>query len=151
MAHPGCAALTENGEQHPSKPRGFNVLTRIVFVHQAFALAVLGSDLNSELTRGSELSLWLTAAGLAIAVATVMAMVVVARRRSLLALTWLRVLLWAAVVRGGLGLLTLAGVGGAQLADSLRSLVLNEAVLIPLAIYWSRAAHSRYLADLRHA
>lgn len=151
MAHPRCAALTENGEQHLSKPRGFNVLTRIVLVHQAFALAVLGSDLNSELIKGSQLSLWLTAAGLGIAVATAMAMVVVARRRSLPALTWLRVLLWVAVVRGGLGGLTLAGVGGAQLAGSVRSLVLNEVVLIPLAIYWSRAVHSRYLAGLRRA
>jgi hypothetical protein len=75
----------------------------------------------------------------------------VAKQKSLPALAWLRVFLWAAVVRGSLSVLTLFGTGDAAIAGFVRSMILNEGILIPLAIYWSRAVHGRYLACLRGA
>ena len=132
-----------------SKPRGFNVLTRIVYVHQAFSLAVLGSGLSSLLAKGHGLHALSTAAGVVIAVATAGAMFGVVKRKSLPALSWLRVCLWAAVVRGSLSVLMLLGTSDAAIAGFVRSMIFNEVILIPLAIYWSRAVHGRYLASLR--
>jgi hypothetical protein len=134
-----------------SKPRGFNVLTRVVYVHQAFSLVVLVSGLSSLLAKGHGLHALSTAAGLLIAVATAAAMFGVAKQKSLPALAWLRVFLWAAVVRGSLSVLTLFGASDAAIAGFVRSMIFNEAILIPLAIYWSRAVHGRYLASLRAA
>jgi len=141
--------LAMNSGLSQSKPHGFNVLTRVVYVHQAFSLAVLASGLSSLLAKGHGLHALSTAAGLLIAVATAVAMFGVAKQKSLPALAWLRVLLWAAVVRGSLSVLTLFGTGDAAIAGFVRSLILNEGILIPLAIYWSRAVHGRYLASLR--
>jgi hypothetical protein len=132
-----------------SKPHGFNGLTRIVYVHQAFSLAVLGSGLSSLLAKGYGLHALSTAAGLVIAVATAVAMFGVAKQKSLPALVWLRVFLWAAVVRGLLSVLTLFGTSDAAIVGFVRSMILNEGILIPLAIYWSRAVHGRYLVRLR--
>ena len=140
-----------SGNLNQSKPRGFNVLTRIVYVHQAFSLALLGSGLSSLLAKGHGLHALSTAAGLLIAVATAAAMFGVAKQKSLPALAWLRVFLWAAVVRGSLSVLTLFGTSDAAIAGFVRSMIFNEATLIPLAIYWSRAVHGRYLASLRAA
>jgi len=140
-----------SGNLNQSKPRGFNVLTRIVYVHQAFSLALLGSGLSSLLAKGHGLHALSTAAGLLIAVATAAAMFGVAKQKSLPALAWLRVFLWAAVVRGSLSVLTLFGTSDAAIAGFVRSMIFNEAILIPLAIYWSRAVHGRYLASLRAA
>jgi len=136
---------------HPSKPRGFDLLTRIVIVHQAFALVVLGSGLSSLLAKGIGLHVLSTGAGLLIAIASAVAMFGVAKRKSLPALAWLRVLLWAGVVRGAFSVLTLFGTSDASIAAFVRSMILNEGILIPLAIYWTRAVHSRYLASLRAA
>jgi hypothetical protein len=141
--------LAMSSSLNQAKPRGLNVLTRIVYVHQAFSLAVLGSGLSSLLAKGSALHALSTGAGLVIAVATAVAMFGVAKQKSLLALSWLRVLLWAAVVRGALSVLTLFGTSDAAIAGFVRSMILNEGILIPLAIYWSRAVHGRYLASLR--
>lgn len=134
-------------EARPAKPRFFGLFVRIVYVHQAFSLAVLGSGLASLQARGLGLHALSTAAGLVMVVATVGAMYGVAKRMSLSALLWLRLLLWAAVVRGALSALTLAaGSRDAVVADFVRSLLLNEATLLPLAIYWSRRVHGLYLA-----
>jgi hypothetical protein len=131
------------------RPRGFNLFTRIVYVHQAFSLAVLGSGLTALLSRGYGLHVLSTGAGLVITVATVAAMYGVAKRRSLRALTWLRVLLWAAGARGLLSVLTLFGTSETAIADFVRTLIIHEVVLLPIAIYWSRGFNGSYLASLR--
>jgi len=138
-------------DQRRSKPFGWNVWTRIVYVHQAFSLAVLGSGLSTLLARGEQLHAWSTVAGLVLAVATVAAMVGVAKHQASSALLWLRLLLWAAVIRSAFSVLLLAGPSHGAMAGFVRSLILSEAVLIPLAIYWSRAIHGRYLASWRAA
>jgi hypothetical protein len=132
-----------------SKPKLFDVFTRIAYVHQAFSLAVLGSGLASLQAQHYRLHVLSTGAGLLIAVATIGAMFRVAKQKSSPALTWLRVLLWAAVARGLLSVLTLSGDSDAAIVGFVRSMILNEAIMIPLAIYWSRAVHGRYLASLR--
>jgi len=132
-----------------AKPRGFNLLTRIVYVHQAFSLAVLGSGLAALLGRGYGLHLLSTAVGLVIAVATIAAMFGVVKQKSLRALAWLRVLLWAAGARGLLSVLTLFGTSDAAIADFVRSMIIHEAILLPIAIYWSMGFNVRYLASFR--
>jgi len=128
-----------------SKPRGFNLFTRIVFVHQAFTLALLGSGLS----RGGGLPSLFTVIGLVIVVATAIAMFGLVKQKSRSALAWLRVLLWAAVARGLLSMLTPFGASDAAMAEHVRSVILQEAILLPVALYWSRAVHGRYLASLR--
>lgn len=135
----------------PSKPHGFSPLTRIVYVHQAFALAVLGSGLNTLLAKGNGLHALSTGAGVLIAIATAGAMFGVAKHKSPPALTWLRVLLWAGVIRGSLSVWTLFGTNDSEIAGFVRSMILNEGILIPIAIYWTRAVHDRYLTSLRTA
>ena len=132
-----------------TKPRGFNLFTRIVYVHQALSLAVLGSGLAALLSRGFGLHVLSTGVGLVITVATVAAMFGVATQKSLRALTWLRVLLWAAGARGLLSVLTLFGTSDTAIADFARSMIVHEAILLPIAIYWSRGFNGRYLASLR--
>jgi hypothetical protein len=134
---------------HQLKPRGFNLFTRIVYVHQVFSLVVLGSGLASLASRSYGLHVLSTAFGLLIAVATVAAMFGVATQKSLLALTWLRVLLWAAVARGLLSVLTLFGTNDVAIAAFVRSMIFNEAILIPIAVYWSRGLNGKYLVSLR--
>jgi hypothetical protein len=141
-------AAMSNGA-NPIKPRWFNLFTRIVYVHQAFSLAVLGSGLAALLSRGYGLHALSTSVGVVIAVATVAAMFGVAKQRSLRALTWLRVLLWASGARGLLSVLTLFGTSDTAIADFVRSMIIHEAVLLPLAIYWSRGFNAKYLASLR--
>jgi hypothetical protein len=130
-----------------SRPWGFNVLTRIVYVHLAFSLAVLTSALVQAWTRGSQIASLSAAAGLIIAVAVGFAMFGVAKQRSLRALFWLRLLLWMAAVRFLLGVLILAAASDSSAVESLRSILLNVVVLVPMAIYWSRPVHGRYLAS----
>lgn len=132
---------------NPTKPKGFNVLTRIVFVHAAASLAVLSSTLVHALSRANQPGALLAGLGIVIAVAGCLAMVGVARQRSLRALMVLRWLLWVTVVKVSLGLLHFSGAGPVAHDGSLRAILLNEAVLIPLAIYWSRPVHARYLAS----
>ena len=118
-------------------------------MHQVFSLAVLGVGLSSLLAKANNLHALSTGAGLVIAVATAIAMFGVAKHKSLPALGWLRVLLWAAVIRGSLSVLTLFGTSDAAIANFVRSMIVNEGLLIPLAIYWSRAAHRNYLVSFR--
>jgi hypothetical protein len=130
-----------------SKPWGFNVLTRVVYVHLAFSLAVLMSALVQAWTRGSQNASLSAAAGLIIAVAVGFAMFGVAKQRSLRALFWLRLVLWMAAVRFLLGMLILGAASDSSAVESFRSILLNEAFFVPLAIYWSRPVHGRYLAS----
>jgi len=132
-----------------SRPWGFNVLTRVVYVHLAFSLAVLTSALVQALTRGSQIASLSAAAGLIIAVAVGFAMFGVAKQRSLGALFWLRLVLWMAAVRFLLGVLIVGAASDSSAVESLRSILLNEVVLVPMAIYWSRPVHGRYLASLQ--
>jgi hypothetical protein len=140
-----------SGILHQPKPRGFNVFTRIVYVHQAFSLAVLGSGLSTLLAKGAGLHALSTGAGLVIAIVTVIAMAGVATKKSLPALAWLRFLLWAAVVRALFSVFALFGTSDVAIAGFVRSMILNEGILILIAVYWSRAVHARYLASLRTA
>jgi hypothetical protein len=75
-------------------------------------------------------------------------MVGVARQRALRALVLLRWLLWLAVAKVLLGLLLSRWSGEAMTAHALLPILLNGAVLVGLAIYWSRPVHARYLASL---
>jgi hypothetical protein len=117
------------------KPRGFNLFRRIVYVHQAFSLAGLGSGLVALVSRSYGLHVLPTGVGLVIAVATVAAIFGVAKQKSLRALTWLRVLLWAAGARGLLSVLTLFGTSDPAIAQFARSMIIYESILLPIAIY----------------
>jgi hypothetical protein len=130
------------------KPYGFNLLTRIVFVHAAMLLAVLASTLVHALERGTVVAAAFASVGLVIACAGCAAMVGVARQRALRALVLLRWLLWLAVAKVLLGLLLSRWSGEAMTAHALLPILLNGAVLVGLAIYWSRPVHARYLASL---
>jgi hypothetical protein len=79
--------LAMSSGANQAKPRGFNLFTRIVYVHQAFSLAVLGSGLSAPLSRGFGLHVLSTGVGLVITVAIVAAMFGVAKQKSLRALT----------------------------------------------------------------
>ncbi len=134
-----------------TKPVGFNVLTRIVYVHLVFSLVVLTSALLHAFELGSHVAAASVGAGLVIAVAIGFAMFGVAKQRSLRALSLLRLLSWMAVVRASLGLFAHWGASDLAAVEPVRSILLNEAFLIPLAIYWSRPVHARYLAALEHS
>lgn len=129
-----------------AKPFGFDALARIVYVHAAMSLVVLISVLLHALQRGGQAAAVSAGVGLVIAVSGCAAMVGVARNRSLRALVMLRCLLWVTVAKVGLGLITVLRTSDSATAESLRAILLNEAVLIPLAIYWSRRIHTTYLA-----
>ena len=47
-----------------------------------------------------------------------------------------------------LGLFAVISTAGVETMESLRASLVNEAVLIALALYWSRPVHGRYLASL---
>lgn len=130
------------------KPRGFNLLTRIVYVHSAFSLVVLASNVVQALTRGVPADALYAGLGVVIAVAVAVSMFGVAQRRSPLALVWLRGLVWIAAVKVLLGLFAVISPAGVETMGSLQATLVNEAVLIALALYWSRPVHGRYLASL---
>jgi hypothetical protein len=89
--------------------------------------------------------------GIAISVAVVVAMFGVATRKSLRALSWLRVILWVAVVKILVVQLWLLAKGETELLSYIRIMLSNELIAIPLAVYWSRSAHTRYLASFKRA
>jgi len=72
----------------------------------------------------------------------------VARQRELRSLLLLRWLLWVAVAKVLLGSLLSRWSGEVVTAGALLPVLLNGAVLVGLAIYWSRPVHTRYLASL---
>ena len=132
-----------------SKPAGFNLCTRLVFVHAAFSIAVLTSALPQAIARGHALGAVSAGIGLLIAATACWAMVGVARQRSPRALLWLRWILWLAVLKIALGWFGMLGSSGMATGESLTSTPLNEAAVIALVIYWSRPVHASYLADSR--
>jgi len=75
-------------------------------------------------------------------------MFAVATRKSLIALAWLRLILWIGVVKILIVQLWLLAQGETQLAAYIHAMLINELVAIPLAVYWSRPVHIRYLASL---
>ena len=130
-----------------SKPRGFDVLTRLVYVHAAFSLAVLMSLLMHAGAHDQQVSSSLACFGIVIALAGCLAMFGVAKRRSLQALAALRWLLWIAVIKVLVELLI--AFDGRSIANvgSVPFNLLNEVALVALAFYWSRSVHSGYLAS----
>ncbi len=86
--------------------------------------------------------------GIAISVAVLVAIFLVATRKSLRALSWLRVILWISVAKIFVVQLWLLAKGDIELASYIHSMLINELIAIPLAVYWSRSVHSTYLASL---
>ena len=134
-----------------SKPWGFGVFTRIVYVHQAVCLVFFVAGLRLHPSQGIDELVLPHLMGIAISVAVLVAMFVVASRKSLRALAWLRVILWIGVVKILIVQLWLLAQGEIELLSYIRAMLINELVAIPLAVYWSRPAHSSYLASLRHS
>jgi hypothetical protein len=89
--------------------------------------------------------------GIAISVAVVVAMFGVAIKKSLRALSWLRVILWVAVVKILVVQLRLLTKGQTELLSCIRIMLRNALIAIPLAAYWSRSVHTPYLASFQRA
>ena len=132
-----------------SKPTGFDVLTRIVYVHAAFSLAVLVSALLNAFARGSQIGTASAGVGIVVAVAGFLAMLAVAKRRTLRALALLRLMLWITVAKVLLEMIPLLSGSAAAINKALLPNLLNEAVLVALAVYWSRPIHNSYLTHLK--
>jgi hypothetical protein len=82
-----------------SRPWGFGVFTRIVYVHQAVCLAFFVAGLRLHPSQGIDELVLPHLMGIAISLAVLVAMFVVASKKSLRALSWLRVILWIGVVK----------------------------------------------------
>ena len=134
----------------PLRPRGFGLFTRIVYIHQVLLLAFFVAALRLDSPRGLEHLLLPHLLGIVLSVLVLVAMFGVARRKSLLALDWLRVILWIGVVKILVVQLWLLGKGEMALAAYIRALLINELIAIPLAVYWSRVIHTTYLNAFRH-
>ena len=132
-----------------SRPWGFGLFTRIVYVHQAVCLAFFVAGLRLHPSQGIDELVLPHLMGIAISLAVLVAMFVVASKKSLRALSWLRVILWIGVVKILIVQLWLLVQGEMELLSYIRAMLINELVAIPLAVYWSRPAHSSYLASLR--
>ena len=132
----------------PSKPFGFNLITRIVYVHSALSVAVFGSALAREIAHGTPAQAWNDGVAIVITVAAACAMFGVAQHRSLRVLALLRVILWIAVIKISLSAFPLFGAQAIAGNDSIVHILLNELIVVPIAIYWSRPVHTRYLASL---
>lgn len=134
-----------------SRPWGFGVFTRIVYVHQAVCLAFFVAGLRLHPAHGIDELVLPHLMGIAISVAVLLAMFVVASKKSLGALSSLRVILWIGVIKILIVQLWLLAQGEIELISYIRAMLINELVAIPLAVYWSRPAHSSYLSSLRHS
>ena len=132
-----------------SKPRGFGLFTRIVYVHQAICFAFFVAGLRFFPARGIEQLVLPHLLGIAISIAVLAAMFGVATRKSLRALSWLRVILWVGVIKIFVVQLWLLAKGDTALFSYVRAMLINELIAIPLAVYWSRPVHSSYLASFR--
>jgi hypothetical protein len=144
-----------SGDSSRQRPLGFKTLLVLGYVHQAFSIAVVGADLALLLGQGALVRfapiVIVLVIGLLLAVAAVIAIFGVARRKSPLALAWLRILLWVGVAKGPIAGLWLMGRADADMQVLFMTMIATEAVLIPVAIYWSRPAHSKYLSSLKAA
>lgn len=123
-------------------------MSRIVYVHQAICLAFFVAGLRLSSVSGIEQLVLHRLTGIVVSLAILLAMFGVASRKSLKALSWLRVVLWIGVFKILIVQLWLLVKGEIELAAYIRAMLINELVVIPLAAYWSRSAHSRYLASL---
>jgi hypothetical protein len=137
-------------DSRQSRPRGFGVMTRIVYVHQAICLALFVSGLRLYSVLGIEGLVLHRLLGIVISLAVILAMFGVASRKSLKALSWLRVALWIGVLKILIVQLCLLAQGEINLAAYARAMFINELVAIPLAVYWSRPVHFRYLSPSGH-
>jgi hypothetical protein len=138
-------------DQRQPRPRGFGVFTRIVYVHQALCLAFFVAGLRVFPERGIDALVLPHLMGIAISMAVLVAMFGVATRKSLRALSWLRLILWIAVVKIFVIQLWLLAKGDIELASYVHAMLVNELIAIPLAVYWSRSLHSKYLVSFKHS
>ena len=138
-------------DRRQPKPRGFGLFSRIVYVHQVVLLAIFVARLRVYPARGiTELALPHTL-GIVLSIAVLIAMFGVATRKSLNALNWLRLILWAGVIKILVVQLWLLAQGQIEVASYIRTMFINELVAIPLAIYWTRPVHVSYLASLQRS
>lgn len=136
-------------DPRPSRPKGFGVFTRIVYVHQAVSIVFFLAGLRLSAARGMDALVLPHLMGIALSVAVLVAMFGVATRKSLRALSWLRVILWIAIVKVFVVQWWLFATGQTELLSTIRVMLSNELIAIPLAVYWSRSAHAIYLASLK--
>ena len=134
-----------------SKPSGFGLFTRIVYIHQALSLAFFIAALRVFPRHGFEQLVLPHGLGIALSVAVLLAVFGVSSRHSLKALGWLRVILWISVIKILVVQLWLISKGEPELAAYVRGMLINELIAIPLAIYWSRPVHRVYLASFRRS
>ena len=135
-------------ESRQSKPKGFGMMTRIVYFHQAICLAFFISGLRLSSVPGLEELVLHRLVGIVVSLATLLAMFAVANGKSLKALDWLRVVLWIGVFKILIVQLWLLGQGEIGLSSYTRAMLINELVAIPLALYWSRPTHFHYLSSV---
>jgi len=135
-------------ESRQSKPKGFGMMTRIVYFHQAICLAFFISGLRLSSVPGVEQLVLHRLVGIVVSLASLLAMFAVANGKSLKALDWLRVVLWIGVFKILIVQLWLLGQGEIGLSSYTRAMFINELVAIPLAVYWSRPTHFHYLSSI---
>jgi hypothetical protein len=138
-------------DRRQSKPRGFGLFSRIVYVHQAVLLAIFVAGLRVYPARGIDELVLSHSLGIVLSIAVLIAMFGVATRKSLNALNWLRVILWVGVIKILMVELWLLAQGQLEFASYIRAMFINELVAIPLAIYWTRPVHVSYLASLQRS
>ena len=134
-----------------SRPWGFGLFTRIVYVHQALCLAFFVAGLRGFPARGIDALVLPHLMGIVISLAALVAVFGVATRKSLKALTWLRVILLIAVAKIFVVQLWLLSQGTIEFPAYVHAILINELIAIPLAVYWSRSAPWNYLASFKHA
>jgi len=138
-------------DRRRSKPRGFGLFSRIVYVHQAILLAIFVAGLRVYPARGITELVLPHSLGIVLSIAVLIAMFGVATRKSLNALNWLWLILWAGVIKILVVQLWLLAQGQIEVASYIRTMFINELVAIPLAIYWTRPVHVSYLASLQRS
>lgn len=135
-------------ESRPAKPWGFGLMIRIILVHQAIYLALFLSGLRLLSAGGIEELVLHRLLGIVVSLAIVLSVFGVANRKSLQALSWLRVFLWIGVVKILVIQLWLLAQAETGMMSYARAILINELVSIPVAVYWSRPVHSRYLSSM---
>jgi hypothetical protein len=138
-------------DRRQSKPRGFGLFSRIVYVHQAVLLAIFVAGLRVYPASGIDELVLPHSLGIVLSIAVLIAMFGVATRKSVNALNWLRVILWVGVIKILVVELWLLAQGQIELASYIRAMFINELVAIPLAIYWTRPVHVSYLVSLQRS
>lgn len=132
-----------------SRPLGFKTLLILGYVHQAFSITLLGAALVSFVAQGIYARFGLIVIGLILAAGSVAAIFGVLSKKSLPALRWLRLLLWLGVAKEPLTGLWFLGRSDADMGGYWMTMLVTEAILIPVAIYWTRSVQSKYLFSLQ--